>query len=532
MLKKLKIKNLAIVKDLEIDFSNSFNVITGESGSGKTIVYKSITYLLGQTFKKKDLRKDEHKCEIEGFIEINNNSYRFSRIFTSSTTKNFVNEKQVNLTQYRDIIKDYWESYGQHEQQMLVDENNHIKYLDLFSGLDDSFEKYSNLFSDYLKIKGDISTLLNDSEDYAKNKDLYEFQLKELDDFDVEIDEDLELQDNINVLKANKEKYETMNNFSSINIHKEESFYIMNKCMKSLSMMPEQSESSSNLMSRMESIVSEFEDLQYEVSNFSKEFEYNHFDLENSKNKLVKINELKRKYGGTIESIIEYKNKLNLLMNSSQDLETIIKNKLENQNSMEKELKMMADYMYKKRLESSRKLENNITNDLESMGMKGIDFSINLGDVELNKNGLTYCMFQIRTNKGEDLKNLGEIVSGGELSRIMMAIKLSINSSAENKLFVLDEIDAGLSGKEADSIGSLIKKISSNNQVICITHLSQIASKSNFHYKVNKRVADNRTYCEVEKLSEASKVQELAAMISGKNITEESIVYAKEILGK
>jgi len=164
--------------------------------------------------------------------------------------------------------------------------------------------------------------------------------------------------------------------------------------------------------------------------------------------------------------------------------------------------------------------------------MEGIDFVINLGDIELNKDGLDGCVFQIRTNKGEDLKKLGEIVSGGELSRIMMAIKLSINASAQNKLFILDEIDAGLSGKEADSIGSLVKKISSNNQVICITHLSQIASKSNFHYKVKKRVINDRTHCEIEKLSEKLKIEELAAMISGKNITQESISHAKEILGK
>ena len=176
------------------------------------------------------------------------------------------------------LIKDYWESYGQHEQQMLIDESNHIKYLDLFSGLNDSFEKYSNLFSEYMKIKSDISTLINDSEDYTKNKELYEFQLKELANFDIEIDEDLELQENIANLRSNKEKYEAMNSFSSINIHKEESFHAMDKCIKLLSKMSEEkSESNSNLIDRMESIVSEFEDLQYEISNFSKEFDYNHF---------------------------------------------------------------------------------------------------------------------------------------------------------------------------------------------------------------------------------------------------------------
>ena len=167
MLKKLKIKNLAIVKDLEIDFSNSYNVITGESGSGKTIIYKSIAYLLGNSFKRNDLRKDENQCKILGLLEIGDREYTFSRIFTKTTTKNFINENLVSLTEYRSTLKEYWESYGQHEQQMLVDQTNHIKYLDLFSGIADSFEKYSDIFTDYLKVKNEISTLLNDSMFFA-----------------------------------------------------------------------------------------------------------------------------------------------------------------------------------------------------------------------------------------------------------------------------------------------------------------------------------------------------------------------------
>ena len=164
--------------------------------------------------------------------------------------------------------------------------------------------------------------------------------------------------------------------------------------------------------------------------------------------------------------------------------------------------------------------------------MDKIDFFVDLGEFELNKIGIEKCVFYIRTNQGEDLATLGQIVSGGELSRIMMAIKLSINSFSEEKLFILDEIDAGLSGKEADSIGNIIKTLSFKNQVICITHLSQIASKADRHFKVYKKVIEDRTNCIIKILDKESKITELASMISGKEITTESIDYAREILGK
>jgi ATPase involved in DNA repair len=167
---------------------------------------------------------------------------------------------------------------------------------------------------------------------------------------------------------------------------------------------------------------------------------------------------------------------------------------------------------------------------LAAMGMPDIDFIVRLGLFELNKFALEECCFYITTNRGEDLKSLGRVASGGELSRIMMAIKLSINLNTKNKLYLLDEIDAGLSGKEADSIGVIIKSLSLNNQVICITHLPQIASKTNNHYKLFKEVIDGRTYCKYLKLDKSSRINELAEMVSGKDITVESIDFAKGIL--
>ena len=233
-----------------------------------------------------------------------------------------------------------------------------------------------------------------------------------------------------------------------------------------------------------------------------------------------------------LPSLIAYSNKLKLLIENSNNADSLIEQKIKIKNKIKIKLNDLGLQLYKQRKDGSLKLISKIKDFLADMGMPDIDFIVRLGSFEMNKFALEECSFYITTNKGEDLKSLGRVASGGELSRIMMAIKLSINLSTKNKLYLLDEIDAGLSGKEADSIGAIIKSLSLNNQVICITHLPQIASKTNNHYKLFKEVINGRTYCKYLKLDKTSRVNELAKMVSGKEITLESIDFAKGILDK
>ena len=233
MLKKLKITNLAIIDSLEISFSDSFNVITGESGSGKTVLYKSISYLFGQRFKKEDLRKGEDKCIISGEICTENSSYIIKRIFAKNSTKNFIDDQSVKLNDYRMFLAKSWESYGQHEQQLLIDETNHLGYLDLFSKTENLYQQYLTEYENFLKIDNEIEILKKDLDDFINNKELYEFQYKELNQIDIKDDEDIELKESISQIK-NKDVYETVYSLSNLNESRSDTFITINSVIDSL----------------------------------------------------------------------------------------------------------------------------------------------------------------------------------------------------------------------------------------------------------------------------------------------------------
>ena len=204
---------------------------------------------------------------------------------------------------------------------------------------------------------------------------------------------------------------------------------------------------------------------------------------------------------------------------------------MKKKNMIKEKLTVLAKELLDRRKVGAVELEKKVKGDLKLMDMEDVEFMVNLGDLSINESGVDRCLITIRTNKGELIDSLGKIASGGELSRIMMAIKLSINAASNNKMYILDEIDSGLSGKEAESIGLIIQKLSKRNQVICITHLSQIASKADKHFKISKFQERDRTFCKISDLDTNLKINELAVLISGKEITDQSINYAKKMLG-
>ena len=532
MLKKLKIQNLAIAESIEISFSETFNIITGESGAGKTIIYKSISYLFGNRFRKQDIRRGQSECCIEGIILINKKEFKVKRTFTNTSSKSYINDKVVKLSSYIKFVQNLWESYGQHEQQLLMDSSNHISYLDSFSRTDDLYKQYLDFYLDYQNISNEISLLRKEAQDFTRNQELYEFQYDELSQFDIQLDEDIELQAKISKVKKNKDIHETLYKLANLNSSSSNTIKIINDSIDLMNELPKDVQGAETAANRLNEFLNEFEDIKFESSKLIQNFYYNQSEIDDMNRRLIVINELKRKYGGTISSTIQYRDKLKMLIDNSNGIEHIIQKKIISKDKLKIKLENCGSKLYKIREKCSFSLAEKIESDLSGMGMPSINFHVQLGSMALNKIGLEECVFYIKTNKGEELKTLGEIVSGGELSRIMMSIKLSINLHSKGKIFVLDEIDAGLSGKEADSIGRVIEKLSIDNQVVCITHLSQIASKAENHYKVYKEVVKNRTECSVILLDEKTKINELAAMVSGKQVTVESIDYAKGILRK
>jgi len=531
MLKRVNISNLAIIDNLSVEFDSSFNVITGESGSGKTVFYKAINYLFGATFKKSDLRNGEKECIIEGILQVGNSTYSISRLFTKTASKSFLDKKPISKKEYQLFLNDFWESYGQHEKQHLVKEDNHIKYLDRFSSNIEKLNKYQILFNEYNSLLNELDAIKNAIDDYNKNKELYEFQLNEIDKFNIYPNQDIEINDMINETKKIKKISDTISRIAKIDLSNSNIIASADNTIKVLSDMQNKSPKIIQIIDRLENMTTEFSDIQYELAQTSRDFYYNENDYNKAQEQLVSINELKRKYGGTIDSVLDYKENLLDMISKANNSETLLVDKANQKNTIKEKLIILARELLKKRKAGALELEKKVKEDLKSMDMEGVEFMVNLGDLSINETGVDSCVITIRTNKGELLDSLGKIASGGELSRIMMAIKLSMNSTSQNKMYILDEIDSGLSGKEADSIGMIIKKLSKNNQVICITHLSQIASKADRHFKISKSELNDRTFCEISLLNAKSKINELAVLISGKKITDQSIGYAKKMLG-
>ena len=531
MLKRINISNLAIIDNLSVEFDSSFNVITGESGSGKTVFYKAINYLFGATFRKSDLRNGEKECLIEGSFQIENSTYNIRRSFTKTMSKCFIDKKSVSKKEYQLFLNDLYESYGQHEKQHLVKEDNHIKYLDRFSHNRKKLNEYQDLFNKYNNLSLELNTMKDAIDDYNKNKELYQFQLNEIDKFNIHLNQDMEISDIINETKKTKKISDTINRIISIDLSNSNIIESADKAIKVLSDLDEKSPTIIQIINRLENITTEFSDIQYELAQTSREFYYNENDYNEAQEQLVSINELKRKYGGTIDSVLDYKKNLLDMTNKANNSETSLLDKMNQKNIIKEKLILLAEELLEKRKSGALQLQKRVKEDLKLMDMQGVEFIVNLGDLSINETGVDKCVITIRTNKGELIDSLGKIASGGELSRIMMAIKLSINSASQNKIYALDEIDSGLSGKEADSIGLIIKKLSKNNQVICITHLSQIASKADRHFKASKSELNNRTFCEILSLDTESKINELAVLISGKKITNQSINYARKMLG-
>ena len=531
MLKRLNISNLAIIDSLSVELDSSFNVITGESGSGKTVFYKAINYLFGAAFRKSDLRNGEKECIIAGILQVGNSTYNISRLFTKTMSKCYLDEKAVSKKEYQLFLDNLWESYGQHEKQHLVKEDNHIKYLDRFSCNTEKLNEYQNLFNEYNSLLIELKEMKDTIDEYNKNKELYEFQLNEIDKFNIYPNQDIEISDIINETKKIKKISDTINRITKIDLSNSNIIESADNAIKVLSNLDNKSPKINQIIDRLENMTTEFSDLQYELAQTSRDFYYNENDYNKSQEQLVSINELKRKYGGTIDSVLDYKESLLDMVNKANNSETLLVDKINEKNIIKEKLTLLAKELLKKRKAGALELEKKVKEDLKSMDMEGVEFMVNLGDLSINETGVDNCVITIRTNKGELIDSLGKIASGGELSRIMMAIKLSMNSTSQNKMYVLDEIDSGLSGKEADSIGLIIKKLSQNNQVICITHLSQIASKADRHFKISKSELNNRTFCKISHLDAKSKINELAVLISGKKITDQSISYAKKMLG-
>ncbi|MBD5587226.1 DNA repair protein RecN [Clostridium botulinum] len=553
MLLQLNIKNFALIEELSISFDKGFNVLTGETGAGKSILIDAISYVLGGKFNRDLIRTGENKTYVEAIFSIENESTErilkdqgidFEDIliigretfqYGKSIAK--VNGKSVLLANLKEITSTLLDIHGQHENQNLLSCENHINYLDYFSEkeLYSIMEKYKGEYLNLLNIENKIKELSGgDESEREKLMDFLKYQIKEIGETNLKEGEEEEL-DNKFLELSNAEKIsKVLNNSYGIlygGLEEESSAF------DSLGYVIREMESI-NSIDKVTSICQSLKDAYYiieesirNIGDIKDNIYYDENELDRINSRLFQISTLKKKYGTTIEEIIEYKDKIEKQYEDMINSEEIIEKLSNDRKRVLNNLKEIAMQMHNIRVRYAEELEVRVKEELNYVGLSKTRFKINVDLVSsFFKSGCDKVEFYVSTNPGEPLKPLDKVVSGGELSRIMLALKTVFVDKDKIPSVIFDEIDTGISGVVAQSVGEKMYSISHGRQVFCITHLSQIACMSDNHYYIHKEVLQDKTYTKVTKLSEEDKEIEIGRMIGGSNLTDITLQNAKEII--
>lgn len=537
MIKSINISNIAIIDNLEINFSKGFNIITGESGAGKSILIKSIEYLKGKKFNKDDFRKNADSASIKSIINIANAEYSLERKISKNYVSSFyVNNEKTNFEKYTQLLRNAIDIHNQNDYQDLLDKSLHIQYLDAFSDNALILKQTDSIYTEWQKMKKELASLLKEKEEYNTKKELYQFQNEELSK--IELTEDMEesfmskyhllfnskkIKDSISVVKSSLNDDLSDNNISSK----------LSDAIKNIEDIVEYSKDFKSIKSRLESLLIETNDLSFDLENLSNNVVFDAEKLKKYEEKISFLNHIKSKYGPTIKDIINHKESLKIQIIKSKNYDKEISGYESKINTLEAKLMNLCKKISDIRKKMRPIIENTIKQKFVSLDLKNaeIQFKINSDNSFLSNSGYDECEIFIRTNKGEDFKPLTYIASGGEISRIMLAIKLSLQDKFNLNSLIFDEVDVGISGSTASKIGSALYELSKYSQVVCVTHLPQIASKTNdSHYKIFKVDSDNRIVAKIEELNNKSKINEIARLLSNEEITSDSIKQAANMM--
>ena len=544
MLLSLNISNFAVFENVSVNFDSGFNVFTGETGSGKSVLINAIELILGDRASKELIRKGKNSALIEGIFDIGDNYSLYEdlkslnieidkddfliisrELLQNGKSINKVNGRTYPLNTIKAIGSLLIDIYGQFGHESLFKKENHIKMLDslIQNELSPLLQSYNELFVKYNRVINEISTLKEKLLNKDKKIEQLQYEINEIDSAELKEFEEEELLKNIkklsNIQEIKKSLYEAIQILNSDNINNV--YSIINK-------IKNYDEKLEEFLSRVDIQLEELKLLSYDLRDYSDNLDLDEKKLENIENRMSLINRLKRKYGFSIEKINEYRNasheELSLLLKADSKLNSLITEKNEIYNLLIEK----AGIISKKRKTAAEYLEKQILIELSELNMKNIEFEVKIEKKNISADGVDDVEFLISTNVGSDLNSVQKIVSGGEASRIMLAFKKIKSDIGQTMVF--DEIDMGISGKTAQMAGVKMNYIAKNNQVICVTHSPQIASISKNHFLIEKKVVDNNTFSTVKKLDKENKIYEIARLLSGMKITEKSINNAVELI--
>ncbi len=535
MIETLHIENIGIIDNITVDFKRGLNIITGETGAGKSLIIDSLSLICGNRFSKDIIKTGKDYCFVE--IMISNDDVESDNIIVSRqitcTGKNKckINGRMVTVNELKNYMESVINIHGQNENQNLLDENNHIKYLDEYSKdkLSVLKEKYEKLYNEYVLLKLELKNNYGNEKERKRLLDLIEYEINEIDDANFKSDEEEILNDKIKIIQNSEKIYESINNAE--NIISSNVLDAISEALKNLSKISDYNSKYKAENDRLQGLYYELEDVCQNIYSYKEDIYFDEQEKKEVIKRLDLLYLLKRKYGNNIEEIIEYRNNIQIKKEEIENMEEHLKVVSERLENIKIEMIDIAEKISNIRKEEALTLQENINNELNDLEMKNAKIKIN---VDFNKNnefkinGLDTVYFKVLTNVGDEFKSLNKIASGGEISRIMLAIKKVLAKSDNVDVLVFDEVDTGISGKAGKAVGSKLKAISLNHQVICITHLGVVAAYADNNYYISKDVKNNHTVSKVKLLNENETIEEIARISSGV-ISNISINNAKEL---
>ena len=540
MITTLHIKNIGIIEDIIIDFNEGLNVLTGETGAGKTLIIDSLQIISGGRFSKEMIRKGEN----HSFVEIcmyepeNENSIDGNIIISREINLNGknmckINGRMVTVNELKEFMNKFIEIHGQNDNQNLLDSKMHLNYLDGFIGEKISKQKqeYLNLYESYCEIKQELKENYGDEKERQRKLDLLKYQVNEIEEASLKIGEEETLEEKRKII-MNSEKI-AQNLEEADNLITENGIDSISMAIRALEKIETIDKKYEILSSNLKSIYYELQELARDTNSYKEEIDFDEEERNEIEERLDLIYSLKRKYGNTIEEILKYNEEIKSEIEHIENLEEYNSKLMKKQKEIEEQMKYLAEQMHNIRMQKALELSKKINQELEELEMKNakINIKINYLENEYIKTGKDEVKFFIATNKGEEEKELAKIASGGEMSRTMLAIKKVLADTDKMPVMIFDEIDTGISGKAANSVANKLETIAKSHQVMCISHLPNIAAMADFNYFISKEVYSNRTKTLVKLLQEEEVIKEIARISSGE-INEISLKYANELRNK
>lgn len=549
MLAEIRLQNFAIIDDISINFGDGLNIITGETGTGKSLIIDAINVILGDRFTAGHAKFPGREAVVEALFEIPPGGrvaenleksgiagpgaeLVVKRVLTEKgKNRTYVNGSIVTLGVLSEATQGLVNMFGQHEHQNLLKKNNYISYLDDFSQLKHELSEYKAVYAELAELGGKIDALEKKRLEGTEKRDYLRFQVEEIDNVSPSSGEDSRLEEERTRLE-NSEKFSSSLRSATGLLYEGDGSAVdsMKQAASRLEEVSGLDSSLGKLRDRIGALLIEAEDVFYGLSEFADKVEHNPVRLEEVISRLEDIKKLKRKHGGSIEEILEKRRRMESELGEIDNSDELLAELEKKRDSLRGEVLRAARSISSARKAGAGRLEELFAGEAESVGLKNSRFEIDFGEKEISADGLDRVDFLFSANPGQKPRPVTRVASGGELSRIMLALRSFVSAGDPGSILIFDEADAGIGGVVAETIGKKIKGLSAENQVVCITHLPQVAKFADTHLLVAKSFGEGETEVSVDVLSGRRRVEEISRMLAGQSVSEKTFEVAEELI--